>query len=169
MIQKTTWFGLIAVWLIAMQPAVAAPPQLTDYSLKTETLTPKSGAVKRAVIVLHASEGHSEYMRHIASTLRESLPDTVFLIPNGPFPSDTKERYHWFSEPSKKGAQDGAQALNRYIGEVKNAVVAIRRADRCGRLECRRHDRAIHGTAPRPADGSDRGFCCYIGRANAAR
>lgn len=110
---------LFATGLLAMVPfTVAWQAPATAYSLDSQELPPASGVVKHVIIVLHASSSRNTDMFHIGATLQESLPDTLILAPNGPFPSD-ESGYHWFSAPSQVGADDGAAALNRYIEEVK--------------------------------------------------
>lgn len=111
---KLAGLGLFAVFLLAAAYFVTQPSQsMPNASLTAQELAPRSGVVKRAIILLHGSDGSSADMMVIAPTLRDALPDTQFLAPNGPFPSQNS-RYHWFL-----GAQHGSQALNRYIEEVK--------------------------------------------------
>lgn len=113
-------FAFGAILLGAYLMGAFAQPLMPHASLKAAELAPRSGTVKRVVILLHGSDGSSADMMTLAPTFQDALPDTLFLAPNGPFPSQKSSYQHqWLSQASLVGAQQGALALNRYIEEVK--------------------------------------------------
>lgn len=66
--------------------------------LNGPALPPKSGQVKRIVMLMHGVGSNGDDLISLAPILAEELPDTLFFSPNAPFPFDMAPfGYQWFS------------------------------------------------------------------------
>jgi phospholipase/carboxylesterase len=84
---------------------------------------PASGAVpKQLVILLHGLGADGHDLLGLAPEFAQSLPDTVFVSPDAPFPCDMAPMgYQWFSlqdwtvESMTKGVKTAAPILKKFI------------------------------------------------------
>ena len=89
-------------------PSVAVQPVVTRSLAPMPSLGPSSGrAATSAFVLMHGFGANSADLRPIAQRLSQSLPDTVFLLPDGfePVPGSPDGR-QWFPFA---GADDGAR------------------------------------------------------------
>lgn len=94
-------------------------------SLTAVELKPKSKNIKNIIILCHGYGGSGYNMALLANYWRKSLPNTLFLCPNGPQVCEKdKDSYQWF--PSKNNSNKyflnhinkSEEKLNKYIEEV---------------------------------------------------
>ena len=90
--------------------------------LQGPELAPKSGTVKRLVILLHGLGSDGNDLIGLAPLLKDALPDTHFVSPNAPFPSDMAPYgYQWFSLQNRNpavmltGVQAAEPIVNAFI------------------------------------------------------
>lgn len=91
------------------------------------TLKPKSGETpKQIVVLLHGYGSNGQDLISLAPFWQESLPDTLFLSPDAPFPCAMAPGmgYEWFplmertQEEYIEGIEVAAPILNEYLDEV---------------------------------------------------
>lgn len=95
-------------------------------TLKTYTHSPKSGKKPDSmVILLHGLGANGMDLIGLARYWEQSLPDTVFISPDAPFPCDMAPvGYQWFSlqdrspEAMLAGAEEAAPLLQSYIDKM---------------------------------------------------
>lgn len=95
-------------------------------TLKTFTHPPRSGKKpENMVILLHGLGANGMDLIGLARYWDQSLPDTVFLSPDAPFPCDMAPvGFQWFSlqewtpESILKGVEQAAPILDAYIDEM---------------------------------------------------
>lgn len=90
--------------------------------LQGPELAPKSGNVKRLVILLHGLGSDGNDLIGLAPLLKDALPDTQFVSPNAPFPCDMAPYgYQWFSLQDRHpaamlaGVQKAEPIVNGFI------------------------------------------------------
>lgn len=94
-------------------------------TLKADNVTlPKSGVVKKIVLFLHGYGSNGADLMSIAPIWQPSLPDTIFISPNAPFPMSMFGGYQWFGlerfDPDylMKGALMAQPILEKFIDEL---------------------------------------------------
>ena len=95
-------------------------------SLKTYTHNPKSGKKPQSMaILLHGLGANGMDLIGLARYWEQSLPDTVFISPDAPFPCDMAPvGYQWFSLQDRDphvmlaGIEQTAPILNEYIDKT---------------------------------------------------
>jgi phospholipase/carboxylesterase len=98
-----------------------------DY-LTGPIIEPKSGNVKRIVVMLHGVGSNGDDLACLAPVIAEDLPDTLFFSPNGIQPYDMAppefQGYQWFSLNNRspvallQGASDAASFVNPALDEL---------------------------------------------------
>lgn len=90
--------------------------------LQGPELAPKSGNVKRLVILLHGLGSDGNDLIGLAPLMKDALPDTQFVSPNAPFPCDMAPYgYQWFSLQDRNsaamlaGVQKAEPIVNAFI------------------------------------------------------
>jgi len=99
---------------------------MSSPSLTGPERAPKSGVVKRVVILMHGVGSNGDDLISLAPMMEPALPDTQFLSPNAIEPFDQAPfGYQWFSLRDRShstrmaGVQHAAPIVNAYIDEVK--------------------------------------------------
>lgn len=95
-------------------------------TLKHYTHPPKSGAKpKSIVILLHGYGANGQDLLSLAPFWADTLPDTVFVSPDAPFPCEMGPfGFQWFSLQSREtedmldGAKNAQPHLNQFIDEM---------------------------------------------------
>lgn len=91
-------------------------------------IEPKSGSIKRIVVMLHGVGSNGDDLACLAPVLAEALPDTLFFSPNGIQPYDMAppefQGYQWFSLSNRsphlllQGASEAASIVNPALDEL---------------------------------------------------
>lgn len=108
---------------ITQQESKSAMP---SPSLTGPEIAPASGTVKHVVIFLHGVGSNGDDLIELGHMVKDALPDTQFLSPNGVQPFDQAPfGYQWFSLRDRSmpamhaGVEQAVPAVNAYIDEVK--------------------------------------------------
>lgn len=95
--------------------------------LQGPELAPKSGIVKRLVILLHGVGADGNDLIGLAPLMKDALPDTHFISPDGPFPCDMAPYgRQWFSLLDRSfaamlaGVQSAAPIVDAFIDEQRD-------------------------------------------------
>ncbi len=95
---------------------------MTDTTLSTATLNPRSGTTaKHLVILLHGYGANAQDLIGLAPPVAERLPDAAFVSPDAPFPCEMGFGRQWFSLADRSpaalraGAETALPILQAYI------------------------------------------------------
>lgn len=88
-------------------------------------LRPTSGVIKRIVLFLHGYGASGDNLLDIGYVWQNALPDTLFVAPNAPEPSDISSTgYQWFGLPDfnpfniRQGLDRATPILIAYINKL---------------------------------------------------
>lgn len=94
---------------------------MTPYSLK-----PKSGAKPKSIVVaLHGYGSNGQDLIGLAPEFAQSLPDTLFVSPDAPFPCEAGFGFQWFSlrsfspQEMLQGAVNAVPILNEFLDKLQ--------------------------------------------------
>lgn len=69
----------------------------TQLSLNGPMLSPRSGNIKRLILILHGYGADGDNLLGIAQMMATEFPDTLWFAPNAPEPCEMGMGYQWFS------------------------------------------------------------------------
>lgn len=93
-----------------------------EKGMKIYTQSPKSGSKPKSIVVsLHGYGSNGQDLIGLAPEYAESLPDTLFVSPDAPFPCEAGFGFQWFSlrsfTPAEllRGAVEAVPILNEFL------------------------------------------------------
>lgn len=93
--------------------------------MKTYTYPPKSGSKPKSIVLsLHGYGSNGQDLIGLAPEFAPSLPDTLFVSPDAPFPCEAGFGFQWFSlrsfspQEMLQGAVHAIPILNQYIDDL---------------------------------------------------
>lgn len=100
-------------------------PTSTQLSLNGPMLSPRSGNVKRLILILHGYGADGDNLLGVAQMMAAEFPDTLWFAPNAPESCEMGMGYQWFSLADRsmpardKGVKSAAAIVTTALDYLK--------------------------------------------------